>query len=175
MRFAIIRQVGPSGGTLEDEGRPGRSRLRSCRRSRLQEVTAVGEAKEMPANKTTAKSTKAKKATTKKTTVKRTASSKATAKTSTSKTVTRKQVTTKTPQRGSGRSEAPSGRPSSGQTARPGDIIVIDSAQVGSPAREGEVLKVTVGAFSVRYQVRWGDGHESIISPSGGTARIIRT
>ena len=59
--------------------------------------------------------------------------------------------------------------------ARPGDIIVIDSTQVGSPAREGEVLKVTVGEFSVRYQVRWGDGRETIISPSGGTARIIRT
>lgn len=59
--------------------------------------------------------------------------------------------------------------------ARPGDIIVIDSTQVGSPSREGEVLKVTVGAFSVRYQVRWGDGRETIISPSGGTARIIRT
>lgn len=129
----------------------------------------------MPTNKTTAKSAKAKKATAKKTTVKRTASSKATAKTGTSKKVTRKQATTKIPQSTSGRSGASSGRPSSGELARPGDLIVIDSTQVGSPAREGEVLKVTVGAFSVRYQVRWGDGHESIISPSGGVARIIRT
>jgi Domain of unknown function (DUF1918) len=128
----------------------------------------------MPTNKTTAKSTKAKKATAKKTTAKRTASSKATAKKSMSKKITRKQATTKIPQTTSGRSAAPTGR-SSGEPARPGDIIVIDSAQVGSPPREGEVLKVTVGAFSVRYQVRWGDGHESIISPSGGTARIIRT
>jgi hypothetical protein len=128
----------------------------------------------MPTNKTTAKSAKAKKATAKKTTVKRTASSKATAKTGTSKKLTRKQATAKTPKRASGRSGARSPRPS-GEPARPGDIIVIDSTQVGSPSREGEVLKVTVGAFSVRYQVRWGDGHESIISPSGGTARIIRT
>lgn len=129
----------------------------------------------MSTNKTTAKSTKARKATAKKTTVKRSASSKATAKTGTSKKVTRKEATTKIPRKASGRSAAPSGRPSSAETARPGDIIVIDSTQVGSPAREGEVLKVTVGEFSVRYQVRWGDGRETIISPSGGNARIIRT
>ena len=129
----------------------------------------------MATNKTTAKSTKSRKATAKRTTVKRTASSKATAKTSTAKKVTRKKATTKIPRKASGRSAAASRRPSAGETARPGDIIVIDSTQVGSPAREGEVLKVTVGEFSVRYQVRWGDGHETIISPSGGTARIIRT
>jgi Domain of unknown function (DUF1918) len=126
----------------------------------------------VPTNKTTAKSTKSRKASAKKT---RTASSKATAKTGTSKKVTRKKATTRIPQGASGRSRAPSRRSSAGETARPGDIIVIDSTQVGSPAREGEVLKVTVGEFSVRYQVRWGDGHETIISPSGGNARIIRT
>ena len=134
----------------------------------------------MPTNKTTAKRTKARKTTERKATVKKTASSKTTgkttAKTSTSKKATRKAETTKIPQRASGRSGAPSRRPSSGaMPARPGDIIVIDSTQVGSPTREGEVLKVTVGEFSVRYQVRWGDGRETIISPSGGTARIIRT
>jgi len=134
----------------------------------------------VPTNKTTAKRTKARKTTERKATVKKTASSKTTgkttAKTSTSKKATRKAETTKIPQRASGRSGAPSRRPSSGaMPARPGDIIVIDSTQVGSPTREGEVLKVTVGEFSVRYQVRWGDGRETIISPSGGTARIIRT
>jgi hypothetical protein len=133
----------------------------------------------MPTNKTTAKSTKTKgaktgKATANKTTVRRTASTKATAKASTSKKVTREGATTKIPRKASGRSAAQSARPS-GEIARPGDIIVIDSTQVGSPAREGEVLKVTVGEFSVRYQVRWGDGRETIISPSGGNARIIRT
>ena len=128
----------------------------------------------MPTTKKTAKSTKTGKTTARRTTVKRTASSKATVKKSTSKKVTRKETAT-IPQRASGRSGAASGRPSSGEAARPGDIIVIDSTQVGSPAREGEVLKVTAGEFSVRYQVRWGDGRETIISPSGGTARIIRT
>ena len=130
----------------------------------------------MPTNKTTTKSSKAQKATAKKTTDKKAASSKPTAKTGTSKKVTRKAATTKTPQRAPGRSRAPSGRNSPGAVpARPGDTIVIDSAQVGSPAREGEVVKVTVGEFSVRYQVKWGDGHETIISPSAGTARIIRS
>jgi hypothetical protein len=129
----------------------------------------------VPTKKTTAKSTKTGKAAARKTTVKSTASSKATAKTSTSKKAARTETTTKIPRKASGRSGAPSGRPSSGEIARPGDTIVIDSTQVGSPAREGEVLKVTVGEFSVRYQVRWGDGRETIISPSGGTARIIRT
>jgi hypothetical protein len=128
----------------------------------------------VPTNKTTAKSAEAGKASAKKTTVKRTASSEASAKKSTSKKVTGQEATTKIPGKASGRSAAPSGGPSSGEIARPGDIIVIDSTQVGSPAREGEVLKVTVGEFSVRYQVRWGDGRETIISPSGGIARIIR-
>ena len=133
----------------------------------------------MPSNKTTAKGTKTKsvkprKATAKKTTVKTTASSKATARTGASKKVTREEATTKIPRKASARSALPSERPS-GEIARPGDFIVIDSTQVGSPAREGEVLKVTVGEFSVRYQVRWGDGRETIISPSGGNARIIRT
>jgi hypothetical protein len=128
----------------------------------------------MPTNKTTAKSTKTGKTTAKKTTVKKPASSKATAKASTSKKVTREESTTKIPRKPSSRLAAPSELPS-GEIARPGDIIVIDSTQVGSPAREGEVLKVTVGEFSVRYQVRWGDGRETIISPSGGNARIIRT
>jgi len=134
----------------------------------------------MPTNKTTARGTKTesakrRKVTAKKTTVKKPTSSKATAKASTSKKVTREETTTKTPRKASSRSVAPSGHPPSDEIARPGDIIVIDSTQVGSPAREGEVLKVTVGEFSVRYQVRWGDGRETIISPSGGNARIIRT
>jgi Domain of unknown function (DUF1918) len=130
----------------------------------------------VPTKKTTAKSAKARKTTARKPTGKKTASTKATARTMTSKKVTRKEASTKIPQRASSRSGTPSGRPSSGaMPARPGDIIVIDSAQVGSPAREGEIVKVTVGEFSVRYQVRWGDGRETVISPSGGTARIVRT
>ncbi|HEY3213741.1 MAG TPA: DUF1918 domain-containing protein [Actinomycetota bacterium] len=55
-----------------------------------------------------------------------------------------------------------------------GDLIVIDSPQVGSPPREGEVLEVIHGEVSVRYRVRWADGHETLIAPKSGTARIVR-
>ena len=58
--------------------------------------------------------------------------------------------------------------------ARPGDVIVIDSPQVGSPPREGEVLKVIHGELSVSYRVKWADGHETLISPVAGAARIVR-
>src|SRR4030095_13780430 len=57
---------------------------------------------------------------------------------------------------------------------RSGDLIVIDSPQVGSPPREGEVLEVIRGEVSVSYRVRWADGHETLIAPKSGTARIVR-
>jgi hypothetical protein len=106
----------------------------------------------MPAKKAAAKTkrTRTKKATAKKAEVKKTAS-KATLKT--------------------GRSATPLSRSSSSATgAKRGDRIVIDSVHVGSPAREGEILKVVVGELSVSYQVKWGDGHESFITPVAGTA-----
>jgi hypothetical protein len=108
----------------------------------------------VPASKTTAKKTKTKKTST----AKKTPAPKATAKTSSAK---------------GGRTTKATTRAS--EKARPGDLIIIDSPQVGSPTREGEILKVTEGAFSVSYHVRWGDGRETTISPGGGTARIVRT
>jgi len=54
-----------------------------------------------------------------------------------------------------------------------GDRILIESKQVGQPAREGEVLEVVQGTVSVRYRVRWSDGHESIFTPSSGGARVL--
>jgi Domain of unknown function (DUF1918) len=59
--------------------------------------------------------------------------------------------------------------------ARQGDLIVIDSAQVGSPPREGEVLKVIHGGVSISYKIKWTDGAETLISPAAGTAHIVRT
>ena len=56
--------------------------------------------------------------------------------------------------------------------AKKGDHIVIDSEAVGTPTREGEILEVVSGSVSVRYRVRWSDGHESTFTPSGGSARI---
>lgn len=57
---------------------------------------------------------------------------------------------------------------------RSGDLIVIDSPQVGSPPREGEVLEVIHGDVSVSYRVRWVDGHQTLIAPKSGTPCIVR-
>src|SRR5438094_9791867 len=63
--------------------------------------------------------------------------------------------------------------PAASTTARKGDLIVIDSSKVGSPPREGEVLEVIQGAISVSYRVRWPDGHQSLIAPGLGSARVV--
>ncbi len=60
-----------------------------------------------------------------------------------------------------------------GVGAKVGDRIELESETVGTPVREGEILEVMQGELSVRYRVRWRDGHESVFTPSGGTARII--
>lgn len=57
--------------------------------------------------------------------------------------------------------------------ARPGDRIIIDSPQVGSLPREGEVLQVIQGEMSVSYRVRWADGHQTLIAPMLGAAHIV--
>jgi hypothetical protein len=54
-----------------------------------------------------------------------------------------------------------------------GDRIVVESETVGTPTREGEVLEVIEGSVSVRYRVRWSDGHESVFTPSVGSAKIL--
>jgi hypothetical protein len=49
--------------------------------------------------------------------------------------------------------------------AKTGDRIVVESAHVGQPRREGEVLEVMPGEHErerEHYRVRWDDGHESI-------------
>ncbi len=58
---------------------------------------------------------------------------------------------------------------------RRGDLIVIDSPQVGSPPREGEVLKVIHGEVGVSYRVKWTDGHETLIAPTAGSVTIVRS
>jgi hypothetical protein len=117
----------------------------------------------VPAKKATAKKATAKKATAKKATAKKATAKKATAKKATAKKATAKKATA----RGGSRV---SSQPMQGER---GDLIVIDSAQVGSPAREGEILEVIQGEVSVSYWVRWADGHQSLIGPTSGTARIV--
>jgi hypothetical protein len=70
--------------------------------------------------------------------------------------------------------KATSRAPGPPMPAQPGDLIVIDSPQVGSLPREGEVLEVIHGEVSVSYRVQWADGHQSLIAPMLGIARIVR-
>jgi hypothetical protein len=58
-------------------------------------------------------------------------------------------------------------------TGMVGDRIIVESETVGQPTREGEILEVIEGEIGLRYRVRWADGHESIFTPSGGSARIV--
>jgi len=58
-------------------------------------------------------------------------------------------------------------------TAKPGERIEVESEAVGQPTREGEILEVIQGEVGIRYRVRWSDGHESVFSPSGGSAKIV--
>src|SRR3990172_9600978 len=120
------------------------------------EPSAAGR-RTMPARKTVAR-----KAVPRKASVKKTAAMKA---------VPRKPSVKKTA--ASGRTQGlsqggePAPRGSTGTIrALRGDLIVIDSPQVGSPPREGEVLRVIHGEVSVSYRVKWADGHETLISPA---------
>jgi hypothetical protein len=58
--------------------------------------------------------------------------------------------------------------------ARRGDAIVIPSQRVGSPPREGEILRIVEGEVSVSYEVRWADGHQSLLSPGSGNFEVVR-
>jgi hypothetical protein len=118
----------------------------------------------MPAKKATAKKATVKKATVKKATAKKATVKKATARASS-------QPETKPARRAGTPSRRGSTLTEPGQS---GDLIIIDSTQVGSPPREGEVLEVIQGEVSVSYRVRWADGHETLIAPKSGSARIVR-
>ena len=56
-----------------------------------------------------------------------------------------------------------------------GDRIVVESEQVGTPTREGDVLEVIEYSSGISYRVRWADGHESVFRPSLGSARFVKT
>jgi hypothetical protein len=50
--------------------------------------------------------------------------------------------------------------------ARKGDRIVVRSAHINSPGRDGEILAVEHSDGSPPYRVRWSDtGHESLFFP----------
>jgi hypothetical protein len=54
-----------------------------------------------------------------------------------------------------------------------GDTIVVEAERIATPARTG-VIEEVLQADPARYQVRWEDGHTSILAPSAGSARITK-
>jgi len=52
-----------------------------------------------------------------------------------------------------------------------GDTIVIESERADVTGRRG-VIEEVVQQQPPRYQVRWDDGHTSILAPAAGSARI---
>jgi hypothetical protein len=52
-----------------------------------------------------------------------------------------------------------------------GDTIVIESERADATGRRG-VIEEVMRDDPPRYQVRWEDGHTSILSPAAGCARI---
>jgi Domain of unknown function (DUF1918) len=52
-----------------------------------------------------------------------------------------------------------------------GDTVVIESERADASGRRGVIEEVLEEA-PPRYQVRWEDGHTSILAPSAGSARI---
>ena len=59
--------------------------------------------------------------------------------------------------------------------AKTGSRIVVESEQVGTPPREGEIVEIFEGEIGVRYRVRWTDGHETVFTPGSGNVRIVPT
>lgn len=60
-----------------------------------------------------------------------------------------------------------------GMAAKKGDRIVVESEHVGTPPREGEILEVIERAGGTSFRVRWDDGHESMFTPSVGSATVV--
>lgn len=59
--------------------------------------------------------------------------------------------------------------------AKMGDRVSIDAKKVGQPRRTGVITKVNRGLSGVRYQVKWDDGHESVLSPGAGNLCVEAT
>ena len=54
-----------------------------------------------------------------------------------------------------------------------GNRIVVEAEMVDQAARGG-VIEEILQEQPPRYRVRWDDGHESIIAPASGAARIVQ-
>ena len=55
--------------------------------------------------------------------------------------------------------------------AKTGDTIVVESERAAQPPRRGTIEEV-LQEEPARFRIRWEDGHESILTPAAGVARI---
>lgn len=53
-----------------------------------------------------------------------------------------------------------------------GTSVVVQSQSTTRGPRPGVIEEVLRSDPSPRYRVRWEDGHESIITPAGGTLQV---
>jgi len=58
-------------------------------------------------------------------------------------------------------------------TGKVGDRIIVEAERVGTPPREGEIVEVLDRTSGAMYRVRWPDGHQTVFTPSVGSARIV--
>jgi hypothetical protein len=49
-----------------------------------------------------------------------------------------------------------------------GDRVRVESESTERPPRTGVIEEVIREAHSLRYRIRWDDGHESIYTPAAG-------
>jgi uncharacterized protein DUF1918 len=54
-----------------------------------------------------------------------------------------------------------------------GDVIEVSSRKVGTPPRRGTVTEV-LDQQRPELRVRWEDGHETVLYPSGGSTRVVK-
>jgi hypothetical protein len=59
------------------------------------------------------------------------------------------------------------------EAAKVGDRVSVESEHVGKSARKGLILEVLGAGEGMHYRIRWDDGHESILYPSGGSISIV--
>jgi hypothetical protein len=57
--------------------------------------------------------------------------------------------------------------------AKVGDRVSMDAKKVGQPPRVGVIASVTKGLSGLRYQVRWEDGHVTVIAPGAGIMTVV--
>jgi hypothetical protein len=58
--------------------------------------------------------------------------------------------------------------------AKVGDRIVIEADRTSQTARHG-VIEEILREQPPRFRIRWDDGHESILTPAGGSLRVEPT